>query len=74
MSILGFDKATPGMVLYAGNKICGYDGIGRHAGFRFLCASVGVQVPIPVPELDIGLCVKTDVQFHFTAALDYTLS
>jgi len=55
MSIMGFDKAAPVVVLYAGNTICGYDGIGRHAGFRFLCASVGVQVPIPVPELETGI-------------------
>ena len=25
--------------------ICGIDGIGRHAGFRFLWATVRVQIP-----------------------------
>ena len=58
MSISAFDKAAPKVVLYAGNLICGYDGIGRHAGFRFLCASVGVQVPIPVPIKNYYLDTK----------------
>ena len=26
-----------------------YDGIGRRAGFRFLCSRVGVRVPLPAP-------------------------
>ncbi len=31
-------------------KLCGHDGIGRHARFRFSCASVRVQIPVPAPK------------------------
>lgn len=33
---------------------CGRGGIGRRAGFRFLWATVGVQVPSSAPKLRIG--------------------
>lgn len=29
--------------------LCAYGGIGRHAGFRYQCESVGVRVPLGVP-------------------------
>jgi hypothetical protein len=30
-------------------QVCAYGGIGRHAGFRYQCESVGVRVPLGVP-------------------------
>ena len=32
------------------NRICGYDGIGRRVGFRFLCLGVWVRVPLSAPN------------------------
>ena len=31
------------------HHFCAYGGIGRHAGFRYQCESVGVRVPLGVP-------------------------
>ena len=39
-------------------QICGYGGIGRHAGFRFLWATVQVQALLPAPK---NACPKAGV-------------
>ena len=43
---------------------CGYDGIGRHARFRFSCATrVGVRVPIPAPYQGTNFDTKIASRF-----------
>ena len=36
------------------HHFCAYGGIGRHAGFRYQCESVGVRVPLGVPLIHIA--------------------
>ena len=45
-------RSTKPIAFAIGFFICGYGGIGRHAGFRFPWETVQVQVLLPAPERD----------------------
>lgn len=50
-------------VFRLGFKICGYGGIGRRAGLRNQCESVGVRVPLSAPTWQGGMLSGTEQMF-----------
>lgn len=63
------------MLIYQ-SQLCGYGGIGRHAGFRFLWATVQVRPLLPAPK---STTAETVVLFSFlflfsgSVAIGFTL-